>query len=224
MSNDNYTVKLIRKEKLANEYYGFDFEKPEDYSFIEGQYAIFKVLGTEIDGKDFRIFSIASTNQDPYIRIATRIPSQSPSSYKQALLKLNIGEKISISAPKGKFVLAPENECVFIAGGIGITPIRSMIMCRANSNGCNHDELIYSELESCYPYKEELEQINGLHIDYAADILPTQNAIRKSVEEYHNAAVYYVSGSPGFVKGISGLLVEQGVGEDHIRHDLFVGY
>ncbi|MBN2540332.1 MAG: FAD-dependent oxidoreductase [Bacilli bacterium] len=223
MNNDTYNVKLIRKEKLDNEYYGFDFEKPEGYSFLEGQYAIFKLADKGIVGKDFRIFSIASTNEDDFIRIATRI-SNTPSDFKRTLLALEVGEEINVSSPKGKFVLDPEMESVFIAGGIGITPIRSMILYKATHQGCAHDELIYSELESCYPYKSELEHINGLHIDYAADIEPTQSAIRHSVELYHNDAVYYVSGSPGFVKGISGLLVEQGITEDHIRHDLFIGY
>ena len=223
MENDNYKVKLLHKNVLDNEYVSFDFEKPKGYSFVEGQYSIFKLLNKEVEGKDFRIFSIASTNDEPYIRIATRIPAKH-SDYKDCLMNLSEGEEISMTSPKGKFILDPTRTAVFIAGGIGITPIRSMILSKAKKSSCEKDELIYSELESCYPYHDELEHVAGLHIDYAADIEPTQQVISANVQKYGNEAVYYISGSPGFVKGISGLLKDNGILSENIRHDLFVGY
>lgn len=224
MSETNtYNVMLIDRERLDNEYYRFDFEKPEGYHFKEGQYAIFKLIDHDLEGKDFRIFSIAYTNEEPYIRIATRIP-ELHSDFKEVLLHMPVGNKINMSEPKGKFVLEPDCECVFIAGGIGITPIRSMILSQSLQEDGEKEELIYSELESCYPFKEELEHISGLNIDYCADIEPTQNTIRQAVKKYKNNVTYYISGSPGFVKGISGLLKENGVTDEHIKHDLFVGY
>jgi len=224
MSETNtYNVTLIDRKLLDNEYYRFDFEKPEGYHFKEGQYSIFKLIDRELEGKDFRIFSIASANEEPYIRIATRIP-ELHSDFKDVLLHMPIGDKINMSEPKGKFVLDPNCECVFIAGGIGITPIRSLILSQPKQEDVDQNTLIYSELESCYPFQDELEDIPGLNIDYCADIEPTQNAIKQTVKKNKNNVTYYISGSPGFVKGISGLLKENGVTDDHIKHDLFVGY
>lgn len=220
---NNFEVKLLKRVKLDNEYFGFDFEKPEGYSFQEGQFAVFKFNDAEMEGRNSRIFSIASTNDEPVIRAATRIP-ENPSPFKQKLLDMEVGDTIQLSSPRGKFVLEPNEESVFIAGGIGITPIRSMILAKAKNHDLSHDELIYSELESCYPYRSEIEGLKGLHVEYAADIAPTQQCVKDSVNEFHNQAIYYISGSPGFVKGISSLLKENGVTEEHIRHDLFVGY
>lgn len=224
MSETNtYNVTLINRKLLDNEYYRFDFKKPEGYRFKEGQYAIFKLIDHELEGKDFRIFSIASANEEPYIRIATRIP-ELHSDFKDVLLHMPIGDKINMSESKGKFILDPDCECVYIAGGIGITPIRSLILSQLKQKTGAQKKLIYSELEACYPFKEELEDIPGLNIDYCADIEPTQNVIKQTVKKKKNNVTYYISGSPGFVKGISGLLKESGVTDDHIKHDLFVGY
>jgi ferredoxin-NADP reductase len=218
-----YTIKLISKEHIENAYYVFDFEKPEGFIFIEGQFGKFELFNKDIDDRNFRIFSIASTCDESIIRISTRIIDV-PSLYKKELLSMELGEEIKLSAPIGKFTLEVDSKAVFIAGGIGITPIRSMLL----SNKCRKhnyvDELIYSELEKCYPFKDELEALDKLNISYAADIEPTQKLIRDTANKNKNEAFYYISGSPGFVKGISGILRENGVDSRRIKFDVFTGY
>ncbi len=219
----DYKIKLLDKKHIDHEYYYFDFEKPKDFHYTEGQYGIFTIDSPDITGRNMRAFSIESSHDEPYIRIATRI-LENPSDFKKHLLHMDPGEEIKMTAPKGIFTFDESEPGVFIAGGIGITPIRSMLVCENRNKAERKDVLIYSELEECYPFKEELEQLNGLKIVYAADIEPTQNAIREAVKEHKNDAYYYLSGSPGFVKGITGLLVENGVAENKIKHDVFVGY
>lgn len=218
-----YNIKLISKEHIENAYYEFDFEKPEGFTFLEGQFGKFELINKDIDDCKFRVFSIASTCDDTLIRIGTRI-TDTPSLYKKELLNMKLGEEVKLDAPIGKFTLEVDSKAVFIAGGIGITPIRSLLL----SNQCRShnyvDELIYSELEECYPYKEELEALENLDISYAADIEPTQKLIRDAAKNNKNNAFYYVSGSPGFVKGISGLLRENGVDSSKIKFDVFKGY
>lgn len=216
-------VKLMHQEHLQNDYYEFDFEKPKDFEFIEGQYGTFEIVNKDIDDRNFRVFSIASTNDENYIRIATRITDK-PSVYKQELLKMHEGEEILMKAPIGKFTLEPDYKAVFIAGGIGITPIRSIILCSKYQQQNRKDYLIYSELDQCYPFKDELEAVDGLKIDYAADIEPTQRLVISAAKENQNDSYYYVSGSPGFVKGISSLLKDNGVEPDKIKFDVFAGY
>jgi len=218
-----YKMNLIHSEHLANEYFCFDFQKPNGYVFKEGQFCLFEIINKNITGRTSRAFSIASTNDEQYIRVATRIVGKC-SDYKEVLKTMAVGDEISMSEPKGKFCLEEDFDGVFIAGGIGITPIRSMLLSKERIQSKRNDVLIYSELEKCYPFKEELESLSYLEIQYAADIEPTQKLIIDNAKKYQNSVFYYVSGSPGFVNGIRSLLIEQGIQPDHIKNDLFVGY
>ena len=216
-------IKLISSRHLENEYFCFDFEKPKDFIFKEGQYCLFELNNKELIGRKIRAFSIASTSDESIVRIATRIVEKC-SDYKVALKSMKTGEEISVSVPKGEFILETSTNGVFIAGGIGITPIRSMLLSKTRNNSMRKDVLIYSELEKCYPFKKELETLPNLTIHYAADVEPTQKLIISNALEFKNTVFYYVSGSPGFVNGISNLLMANGVQKDRIRYDSFIGY
>ncbi len=219
----NYEITLTKRMHLEKEYYAFDFTKPEGFVFTEGQFGLFGIVGREIEGKKLRAFSIASENGEPFIRVATRIVAV-PSDFKCRLLELNPGDKVTMKAPLGEFVLDASRPAVFIAGGIGITPIRSMLLAKARNAGVGHDVLIYSELEANYPFHSELESLAGLEILYAADIEPTQKAILQTIDKRQNDAGYYLSGSPGFIRSITALLEAHGIQPDRIRFDVFVGY
>ncbi len=218
-----HRISLVQSNKLENEYYCFDFEKPAGFTFVEGQFCVFELLNNNIEGRNSRVFSIASCSGEDNIRFATRIVD-TPSEFKQALLKMQAGEEMLMTTPKGKFVLEKDYDGVFIAGGIGITPIRSMLLSKARNTRKRDDTLIYSELVECYPFKDDLEKLPGLKIIYACDIEPTQKAITDCTKKYQNNVFYYLSGSPGFVKGITGLLKENGITSDYIKFDVFVGY
>ncbi len=219
----DYKIKLISKIHLANDYYSFDFEKPNDFVFTEGQFGIFKIESDQIQGRNTRAFSIASSGAETFIRIATKIIA-TPSDFKKVLRNLALGDEIMMTAPKGSFTFEYDQKAVLIAGGIGITPIRSMLFSAKRKSMERNDFLIYSELDKCYPFHEEIEKLPGLEIEYAADIAPTQKAISDAAKKYENSRMYYLSGSPGFVNALKGLLEENGVTEEHIKHDVFIGY
>ncbi|MBU1145790.1 MAG: FAD-dependent oxidoreductase [Firmicutes bacterium] len=223
MKAQEYTIKLLKIEHLDKEYYSFDFSKPEGFEFVEGQFGVFTHVNKVMEGKPFRAFSIASTNEEPFLKIATKITS-SPSEFKQRLLNLALGEEVILRAPMGDFKYDETQKAVFIAGGIGITPIRSIILSMKRLNENRLDTLIYSELESTYPFSSELESTKKLEVFYSADIEPTQKLITDTINIYQNKALYYLSGSPGFVKGITELLKVHGILETKIIYDVFVGY
>lgn len=218
-----YTVNLISKTQIESDYYVFDFTKPEDFSFFEGQFAKFELIDSDIDDKKFRLYSIASTNEDNLIRVSTKI-SATHSLYKNELLKLNPGDSMQMTGPMGKFTLQDNIKAVFIAGGIGITPIRSILLSERCKRRDFIDELIYSEIEKTYPFKDELQTLGHLNISYAANIEPTQKLIREAVNKNMNNAFYYISGSPGFVKEINRILKSGGIEPFRIKFDVFTGY
>jgi ferredoxin-NADP reductase len=217
-----YNLILKSITNIGKDYYSFDFEKPFDISFISGQYGVFKFTDKEVTGKKFRVFSFASGLNEDTFKIATKIIS-SPSDFKAKMLELKKGEVMTVDGPMGSFILEESKKAVFIAGGIGITPIRSIIKYIEHINFCNDVQLIFSESESIYPYAIEFKQMSKIKKSCVSGIEETQNAISKAINIYGNEAVYYIAGSPGFVSGIKGQLIDSDIVLSNIKFDRFSG-
>jgi len=218
-----YEIKLIGRKHIDQDYYQFDFEKPAGFKFEEGQFGVFGFKDKVIEGRALRAYSLASSNEESFIRIATKIVAN-PSDFKKKMMEMKAGDIMTLNAPKGDFVYDTNRKGVFIAGGIGITPIRSMLLSKKRLEKKREDILIYSELASSYPFKEELDRLSGLEIRYAADVAPTQKLIIEVALSNKGNTMYYLSGSPGFVTGLKALLEQQGIKPEDIRHDVFTGY
>ena len=207
---------------IGDDYYSFDFKKPENLSFLSGQYGVFKFADKEVIGKKFRVFSFASGFYEDTIKIATKITS-APSDFKAKMLEMNIGEVMTLDGPMGDFVLDDSKNAVFIAGGIGVSPIRSIIK-HIEHIGFNIDvQLIFSERDRIYPFDIEFEKMRNIKTSYVSGIEETQQAINQVVCKYENEAVYYVAGSPKFVSGIKSQLADSNIGISNIKFDRFSG-
>jgi ferredoxin-NADP reductase len=113
------SFKLGRKD-IQNENYYLDYKA--------GQYAAMDLETKEDEEGPVRPFTIASSpTEEGFILISTRI-RETP--FKKKLANMEIGTPIKITAPVGNFVL-PEDDnskrVVFLSGGIGVTPFRSMV-------------------------------------------------------------------------------------------------
>jgi ferredoxin-NADP reductase len=95
--------------------------------YTAGQYGYFDIGGVKDDPKGpIRHFTIASSPTEDFIMISTRIRD---TPYKKRLSSLEEGVKVKVKGPEGRFVLHEDNSkaAVFLSGGIGVTPFRSMI-------------------------------------------------------------------------------------------------
>jgi ferredoxin-NADP reductase len=77
-------------------------------------------------GGNRRTFSIASAPDDDTLMVATRMRD---SVFKRRLASMPLGTEVKIDGPFGNFILHnnPEKTAVLLAGGIGVTPFRSMV-------------------------------------------------------------------------------------------------
>ena len=94
--------------------------------YTAGQYAFFDIGGVHSDPKGpIRHFTISSSPTEDFIMITTRIRD---TPYKKRLLSLE-GTIVKVRGPQGRFVLHEDysKPAVFLSGGIGVTPFRSMI-------------------------------------------------------------------------------------------------
>ena len=105
---------------MARKTTAFFFEKPKKIKFVPGQFIEIHL------NKEVYSFSIASSPKEKELMITIRMR---PSEFKNKLKKLKIGDEVKIDGPFGQFMLHQNKKipAVFLAGGIGITPFRSMI-------------------------------------------------------------------------------------------------
>lgn len=218
-----YVIELMDTSIIGDDYYVFDFKIPEGIAFKEGQYGVFVHVDKKIEGRKVRAFSIASSKSEKVFKMATKI-IKNPSDFKVKMRELKIGDTMTFNGPMGSFILEEEYHRVFIAGGIGITPIRGMLKQIEKLNLNKEAVLIYSEPRKIYPFKEEFDNMNFLEKHYKNNVENTKLAIEQVSQKYLNEAYYYIAGSPGFVGGIKEQLMNKGVDEKHIKFDRFSGY
>jgi len=218
-----YVIALHRME-VDGDYYIFDFNVPDDFVFTEGQYGIFSFVDKSvINDKPFRAFSIASAINEKYIKIAMKI-RKIPSNFKMLLRDLSPGEKMSVKAPYGDFIYEKDYHAVYIAGGIGITPIRSILKSIEYKGIQKQQTLVYAERLSEYPFKDEFNQMNNLDTHYTNTIDNTSKKIEEVVKLSHEDTYFYVSGGVSFINGIKDQIMKLGISEDKIKFDRFSGY
>lgn len=218
-----FTLTLSSVEKM-DYYYLFVFNKPSNFKYVEGQFGIFKFIDKVLkNDKPMRAFSIASGVSENQIKIAMKIPEES-SEWKKTILKLIPGDKMTFDGPTGHFTLEKEKDGVFIAGGIGIASIRSILMKIRDIGIQKNYDLIYAEQNQLYPFKVDFDKFSFVNCHYTDSMSNTKDKIKQIIAQRNNDACYYVSGSPVFINEIQEYLNMNGIDPENIKYDIFKGY
>lgn len=215
-------LKVKGKKLETDSVFSLVLQKPEGFNFYPGQY-----LDIELPVKDTRSFTISSSPTEDFLMVTTKV-GLSP--FKKAMEDLKSGDIITTSHPAGTFTLDESTPAVFIAGGIGITPFRSMIKYAVDQKVTTPITLIYSNSDDDFIFKGELakwkERLVNLKVIYHHS---GQNSrlnitrIEPIVHMYVNG-IYYLAGPPGMVDDMAGMLSGLGVDGINIRYDRFDGY
>ena len=237
---DMMSFKLGRKD-IQNENHYLDYKA--------GQYAAMDLETKEDEEGPVRSFTIASSpTEEEFILISTRI-RETP--FKKKLANLEIGTPIKITAPVGSFVL-PEDDnskgVVFLSGGIGVTPFRSMVKYATDKrmpirimmfdSNRNEENILYKkEFDECVKASANLKIIYTIAGEGQDESpTPTKTApdddwegergfIDKTMltgylssEELDNS-IFYVCGPLGMLKAMQTLLPKE-----RIKIEVFTGY
>ena len=209
--------------------------KPEEFSFLASQSAALMI--DKGYGIQRHAMSIASSPTKDYLEWATR---SSDSDFKKTFLALEAGDDIAFMGPKGHFLLEPERPSVFLAGGIGITPFRSMLEFMEDEGLENSVRLLYANRSANdIPFKEQLDQLSeklpGFQIEYFLSD-PSASAkwnfrsgrideeLLREIVIDKTEANYFVAGPAGMVISLTQTLANIGISEDRIRQERFRGY
>lgn len=227
------TIRLVGREEVAERTSSFRFEKPPGWTFKSGQTVDITLLDppeTDSEGNT-RTFSIASAPGEDTLLIATRMRG---SAFKHTLASMPLGTAVKIDGPFGNFLLHNKSAktAVMLAGGIGITPFRSMVFRAANERLPHRIFLFFSNRRpEDAAFLKELAMLENENANYK--LIATMTQVEKSSQAWHGetgyiknapSPVYYIAGPPTMVKGLREMLEQAGVDNDDIRTDDFSGY
>jgi len=220
-------LKLIEKRHEIGDIYSFLFEKPANVTWNAGQHGIFTITSQKIE-KATRPFSISSSQEENYIMITTHIPTR-PSAFKQALFDMKPGMEIAMRGPVGGLFKPKRSPRLFIAGGIGITPYRPILVELAKNNELSRDEhcLIYVDRHNEFLFTKEFESMqtsSTFLVQYMNDREAIRLPLQEYIERHANHATYYIVGSKSFLETTEEQLRSFGIHKSNIRKDRFLGY
>jgi len=237
-----FQAKLKSRNLVAEGTMAFHFEKPASFVFIAGQFIDMDLLNpseTDTEGNT-RGFSVASAPYEDTIMVTTRLRD---TAFKRVLKTMPLGTEVKIEGPFGDLRLhnSAKRAAVFLAGGIGVTPFRSILLDAANRKLPHHIFLFFSNHRpEDAPFLDELQSLGKQNANYKfigtmtsmdKSKLPWQGErgiINKEMLDRHlqNAAspIYYIAGPPGMVKGLHSMLQGAGIDDDDIRTEEFTGY
>lgn len=228
-----YQTKIKSVHAICEGTIELHLEKPEGYVFTAGQFCqlIAPHCGEDERG-NWRWMSLASAPHEEDIILAMRM-TMSP--FNACVVSSKAGDELQISEPKGVFVLPEDTTIpvVFLVGGIGITPVWSMLKKEAYTQSMRSIRLIYSDrkIATC-AYYTEISKLPLSNFTFAMTITqdPTWKGTAARIDEtlinfdaIDDSALFYLVGSQRFVQGMRELLDQNSIDAKRIVVEKFKG-
>ena len=215
------TLNFIRSYDEIGNIRTFVFET-QGATWQAGQYQTYelpKVEGEE--GAKKRFFTIAAEPGEGEFHISTRVTD---SAFKQALNALQPGDTIEAHDIEGDFTWEDDSEVVLVAGGIGVTPYRSIIVERHAQGKKIPAKLLYFGRDEYFAFRGEFDRVVEAHpeleIEYIVGEPITADAILAHAPEAAERTTY-LSGPEPMVDAIGEALTARGI---TLKQDWFPGY
>jgi ferredoxin-NADP reductase len=222
-----FTLSAIKQE--ANDTFSFIFAPEQPLQWKAGQLLRYVLNHANPDDRGVeRFFSIASAPHEKHVMVTTRFAPKS-SSFKKALRQLRPGDAIEAHDLEGDFVVDDADKTfVFIAGGIGITPFRAILLDLDHNKKPFNVQLLYANSDNNFVYRKELEALRTRNPEFRIDYVVSPNRIdEKSIPHLVpdiEKPMLYVSGPEPMVESMDETLKKIGVPEQRIKNDFFPGY
>ncbi len=244
-----FMTKLKDREEVAERTMAFRFEKPAGWTFKAGQFVDISLIDppqTDSEGNT-RGFSISSAPHEEFLMVTTRMRD---TAFKRVLRTLPLGTQVKVEGPFGNLALHNNvaRAAVFLAGGIGISPLRSIVVWAASEKLKHRIFLFYSNRRpEDAAFLDELRSLERKNPNYQC--IPTMTEMEKSKRSWKGEVglidfrmihkylkpiassgrdgsdpIYYIVGPPAMVGGLKTMLTNSGVDSDDIRLEEFTGY
>lgn len=238
-----YILTLENNKKIARDTGEFTFTSNHKIKFEAGQYMEFTLDHYPVDSRgNRRYFTISSSPLEDRISIGIKFDKNNSSSFKKALAEMEIGDQIFAGQIGGDFILPKDKKqkICFIAGGIGVTPFKSMINYLIDKDETRDIVLVY-----CAKRIEELAYTNLFHranVTFGLKAVSTLTDLDHIPEDWvgykgfidagmiitevpdYLDRTFYISGPNSLVQASSKMLIEIGVKKNKIKTDYFPGF
>lgn len=226
---ERLVLSLKEKTEIAKDVFEFVFNPDNKVSFAPGQYLEWTLPHPNADRRGVRrYFTITSSPTEDVFKLGVKLNKPS-SSFKEKLFSMQTGDKIIAGGLAGDF-LTPRDKSkklVFMAGGIGITPFRSMIKYLIDSGEKRDITLLYAvkeEREIAYRYLFiEAEAKIGLRTEYVVSKFIDAELINAKVPDWKER-IFYISGPDAMVRAYKKMLIKMNVPRRKIVTDYFPGF
>jgi ferredoxin-NADP reductase len=231
---NEYTLEVTGAIKRTPMSTSVRMKKPDGFTYMPGQWAQFTI---DVEGgKESKPLSLSSSPTEPYLEFTKRI---SDSAFSQAISNLQPGDQVKLNGPVGNLVYTGGIDLVtFIVGGIGITPVRSILKYLADNRVGGKKTFLYGNLSvEETAYLEEIDSWEAMDPDltvihvlekppegwtgYSGFI--NSRIIKESVPDFA-AQTFYVSGPPAMVNAINGALDQLKIVSDKRVTEKLEGY
>jgi len=234
-------IKLIEQRPETPDCMTFVFSlNGQPYPYLAGQYAFFvldELTRADSRGKR-RHFTISSSpSETGIVMFTTRLRG---SGFKETLRQAEPGYELTLETPRGGFVL-PEGGTrphVMVAGGIGITPYRSILRHAADSRQSLRATLLYfNRIEGDIIFRQELDSLSSqlptLRVVHALDEPASgwtgetgrlSEALLNKYVPNRQEPLFWLSGPPPMVNAYVEMLLGFGIDANSIKKDSFTGY
>jgi ferredoxin-NADP reductase len=219
-------AEFIRSHQEAPEIWSFFFTKPSPFHFVAGDYTEVALRSEIINDK--RWLSVASAPHEKHLQFTVKIPTENPSRFKRGLQLLTQGETILLSPALGNFnlPLQPAQRLLFIAGGIGITPYRSIIVDYQQQTQQTHDIILcYIARKGQHLFLPVFQNSSIQLVTKARQAKETKwSSIAQLVDDWRERIIYLSGPEPMMTDYYDHLLQTEQLEPRQIRLDYFPGY
>jgi ferredoxin-NADP reductase len=212
----------------------------EEVDFRAGQYFWVTLLDprySDDKGSRRHISVVTSPNDRGVLGLCTRLRD---TAFKRSLAELEVGDEVEVEDPKGEWALPEETDLpyVFVAGGIGITVFRSMLLYITENELPYRVTLLYSNRDrESTAFLDELLELARDHENI--EVLATMTddpgwdgetrrigpeLLRDHLDGDLAGYRYLLAGPPGMVEGVTEELRAEGIPDAQLLPERFSGY
>ncbi|MCK9603056.1 MAG: FAD-dependent oxidoreductase [Candidatus Omnitrophica bacterium] len=231
-------TRLIERIKRTDTIESFRFKPQEKIDFVPGQFLQVIFDADKKDNKELnKYLSFSSSPGKEYIEVTKRL---SESVFSQKLKNLKAGDEVLLKAPLGTCVFRQDyKKIAFLIGGIGITPVISIIEYIVDNKLGTDVVLLYSNrTEEEVAFKKELdnwqEDNRNIKVIYAITDCPprdgrcifgriTKELLTEKIKDL-NERIFFIFGPPAMTAAMSGLCYEIGCRKEDVKTENFIGY
>jgi len=215
----------------------FRFKPQEPLGFTPGQFLKLLFDKDNLNNQNLnKYLSFSSSPEKEYIEVTKRL---SQSEFSQKLISLEPGQAVVFKAPLGNCTYKKEyKKIAFLIGGIGITPVVSIIEYIAKKNLDTDVILLYSNRTEeeiiFHPELDKWANNSNINMIYTVtDIKPVntafnfgkidKNMVTDKIKDF-SERIFFIFGPPGMCKAMNNICMDLNVTREQIKTEKFIGY